>query len=140
MGSAKPLCTVQERSAFRVSVVPRVPVRFTLLMDDDTRIAPVVDELGIGGARLMSVKHFDRFYEGQLLGPGTLPLEDFGTISIAAVVKWKTFPQIGLEFVDLKHREREKLFRYLFKVSRQAIRSQRARKHGPRLVEPRPTN
>ena len=139
MRFARPLCTVQERSAFRVSVVPLVPVRLALVMDDDTKIAPVVDELGIGGARLMSVKYFDRFYEGQLLGPGTLPLEDFGTISVAAVVKWKTFPQIGIEFVDMTDREREKLFRYLFKVSRRAIRLERARKHGPRLVEPRPT-
>jgi c-di-GMP-binding flagellar brake protein YcgR len=131
---------MKERHAFRVSVVPRVPVRFTLVMEDGTRIAPVVDELAIGGARLMSVKYFDRFYEGQVLDPGALPLEDFGTISVAAVVKWKTFPEIGIEFVNMTDRDRERLFRYLFKVSRQAIRFQRDKKgHGPRLVQPLPT-
>jgi len=97
-------------------------------MDDEVKVTPVVDELGIGGARLMSVKHFDRFLEGQIIGPGTLPLEDFGTISVSAVVKWKAFPQIGVEFVNMADREREKLFRYLFKVSRQAIRYERAKK------------
>jgi hypothetical protein len=101
---------------------------------DETKVNPVIDELGIGGARLMSVKHYDRFYEGQCLGPGTLPLDGIGTVSVSAVVKWKTFPHIGIEFVDIGEREREKLFRYLFKISRQAIRYERTRKAYP----PRP--
>lgn len=119
-----------ERRAFRVSVVPRDPVRWALTIDE-TKVNPVIDELSIGGARLMSVKYFDLFYEGQFLGPGTLPLEGIGTVSVSAVVKWKNFPQIGIEFVEVTESVRETLFRYLFKISRLAIRYERAKKANP---------
>jgi c-di-GMP-binding flagellar brake protein YcgR len=122
-----------ERRAFRVSVIPRDPLRWALTIDE-AKVNPVVDELSIGGARLMSVKYFDLFYEGQPLGPGTLPLEGIGTISVSGVVKWKNFPQIGIEFVDMTESVRETLFRYLFKISRLAIRYERAKKANP----PRP--
>jgi c-di-GMP-binding flagellar brake protein YcgR len=127
-----------ERRAFRVSVVPRDPVRWAVTIDE-AKVNPVVDELSIGGARLMSVKYFDLFYEGQILGPGTLPLDGIGTLSVSGVVKWKNFPQIGIEFVDMTENESEKLFRYLFKISRLAIRYERAKKlNPPRQAKTRP--
>jgi len=95
---------------------------------NDVMVSPVVEELGVIGARLISVKHFDEFYEGQLLGPGSLHLEDIGTVEVSAVVKWKAFPRIGIEFCEMSLSRQDKLFQYLFKVSRQAIRIELSRK------------
>jgi c-di-GMP-binding flagellar brake protein YcgR len=123
--------SIKERRAFRVAVVPCIPVRFSMVMDE-VKVSPIIDELGIGGARLMSVKHFDRFLEGERIGPATFPIDDLGTLTVFAIVKWKRWPQIGVEFVDMTEMEIERLFRYVFKVHRQSIRYERARKAGIR--------
>jgi len=120
-------CNRRERRAFRMSVIPFSTARFGIKVGD-VNLTPLVDELGIGGARLISVKHFDCFYEGQVLEAGTLPLEANVTINLSAVVRWKKFPRIGIQFVEMAEREKDRLFGYLFKASRQSIRIERAKK------------
>ena len=127
MASTRPVFPRNERQAFRVSPNSAVPIRFWISIND-VMVSPVVEELGVIGARLISVKHFDEFYEGQLLGPGSLHLEDIGTVEVSAVVKWKAFPRIGIEFCEMSMSRQDKLFQYLFKVSRQAIRIELSRK------------
>ncbi len=84
----------------------------------------------------MTVKHFERFQEGQTVGPGTLFLEDIGTVNVAAIVKWKNYPTIGIEFGEMTDNNQDKLFRYLFKASRQAIRNERLKKENGRTEKP----
>ena len=127
MAPSRPVFPKNKRQAFRVSPSSAVAVRFRVSIDDVV-FSAVVDEIGILGARLMTVKHYDRFHEGQLLGPGTLFLEDIGTVEVSGIVKWKSFPRIGIEFVEMTGSIQDKLFRYLFKVSRQAIRIERSKK------------
>jgi hypothetical protein len=127
MANERPAFPRNERQAFRVSPNSGVPIRFWVSIND-LMVSPVVEELGVTGARLMTVKHFDEFHEGQLLGPGSLHLEDIGTVEVSAVVKWKAFPRIGIEFFEMGVSRQDKLFQYLFKVSRQAIRIELSRR------------
>ena len=93
------------RSVFRLSMIASDPV-YLLLTLDGVHIDPIVDELGGGGARLVSSKHYDRFYEGQILGPSVLVLDSVGMPVVYPVVKWKNFPGIGIEFMDISEKER----------------------------------
>ena len=111
----------KERRSLRVSLLSSEPVR--LLLDiDDTEIDPVVVELAPDGARLKCVKHFDLFYEGQILGPAILELDESST-PVYAAVKWKRWPEIGVEFLEMSQGDRERIFRFLFRIQRQNIRS-----------------
>ncbi len=94
---------------------------YLLLSMDGINIDPIVDELGGGGARLVSAKHFDRFYEGQLIGPAVLVLQDEGMPVVYPVVKWKSWPVIGVEFMEIAEKDREMILRFLFRVERRMV-------------------
>ena len=111
---------VKKRSAFRMSMIADEPV-FLLLNMDGIDIDPMIDELGGGGARLVCAQHFDRFYEGQLIGPAVLVLQDEGMPVVYPVVKWKSWPVVGVEFMQISEKDREMILRFLFKVERRMV-------------------
>lgn len=117
---------VRQRSVFRLSMIADEPV-YLLLSMDGIDIDPIVDELGGGGARLVCAKHFDRFYEGQLIGPAVLVLQDEGMPVVYPVVKWKSWPLIGVEFMQISEKDKEMIFRFLFKVERKAVQPERTK-------------
>jgi hypothetical protein len=108
------------RSAFRMSMIAGEPVYMLLSLGNED-IDPMVEELGAGGARLWSSKHFDRFYEGQMLGPAVLVLQDVGMPVVFPVVIWKSWPAIGVQFVEIAEREKEMIFKFLFKLERKKM-------------------
>ena len=108
------------RSVFRLSMIAGEPV-YLLLTMDGINIDPIVDELGGGGARIVSAKYFDHFYEGQYVGPAVLVLQDEGMPVVYPVVKWKSWPSIGIEFMDISEKDREMILRFLFKIERRMI-------------------
>ena len=112
----------KKRSVFRLSMIADEPV-YLLLSMDGVNIDPVVDELGGGGARLVSAKNYEMFYEGQLIGPAVLVLPDEGMPVVYPVVKWKTWPVIGVEFMEIAENDREMILRFLFKVERRMVQS-----------------
>ena len=111
---------VKQRSVFRLSMIANEPV-YLLLSMDGVDIDPIVDELGGGGARLVCSKHFDMFYEGQLVGPAVLVLQDVGMPVVYPVVKWKSWPVIGVEFMEMAEKEREQIIKFLFSVERKIV-------------------
>src|SRR2546426_12393418 len=113
----------KQRSVFRLSMIANEPV-YLLLSMDGVDIDPIVDELGGGGARLVCSKHFDMFYEGQLVGPAVLVLQDVGMPVVYPVVKWKSWPVIGVQFMQIEEAEREMIFRFLFKLERKMMQLQ----------------
>jgi hypothetical protein len=119
----------KQRSAFRIPMIADEPV-YLLLSMEGMDIDPIVDELGGGGARLVSAKHYDYFYLGQLIGPAVLVLQDEGLPVVYPVVKWKSFPVIGVEFMEISDKEREMIMRFLFKVERRMV--QQGPKPAPR--------
>jgi hypothetical protein len=94
---------------------------YLLLSIDGIKIDPIVDELGGGGARLVCAKHYERFYEGQLIGPAVLVLQDEGMPVVYPVVKWKSWPVIGVEFMQIPDKDRETILRFLFKIERRLV-------------------
>ena len=113
----------KQRSVFRLSMIADEPV-YLLLSMNGVNIDPIVDELGGGGARLVSAKHFDIFYEGQMIGPAVLVLQDEGMPVVYPVVKWKSWPVIGVEFMQITEKDRETILRFLFKVERRMVQQQ----------------
>ena len=112
--------SAKQRRVFRLSMIADEPV-YLLLSMDGVDIDPIIDELGGGGARLVSAKHYDRFYEGQLIGPAVLVLQDEGMPVVYPVVKWKSWPVIGVEFMEISEKDREMIIRFLFKVERRMV-------------------
>ena len=110
----------KQRSVFRLSMIANEPV-YLLLSMDGINVDPIVDELGGGGARLVSSKHFDMFYEGQLVGPAVLVLQDVGMPVVYPIVKWKSWPVIGVEFMDMSEKDREMIIKFLFRVERKIV-------------------
>jgi c-di-GMP-binding flagellar brake protein YcgR len=119
----------KKRSVFRISMIADEPI-YLLLSMDGMNIDPIVDELGGGGARLVCAKHYDYFYVGQLIGPAVLVLQDEGMPVVYPVVKWKNWPVIGVEFMEISEKDREMILRFLFKVERRMV--QQGPKHVPR--------
>ena len=115
----------REREIFRLSMITNHPV-FLLLNVDGEDVDPVVNELGGGGARLLCKKHFDSFYEGQTLNPSILLLDGVGMPVVQPVVRWKSWPIVGVEFMDIGDKEREAIFKFLFSVERKRIPYQAA--------------
>ena len=113
----------KQRSVFRLSMIADEPV-YLLLSMDGQNVDPIVDELGGGGARLVSAKHYDMFYEGQVIGPAVLVLQDEGMPVVYPVVKWKSWPVIGVEFMQISDKDREMILRFLFKVERRMVQQQ----------------
>src|SRR5256712_36146 len=113
----------KQRKAFRLSMMASDPV-YLLLSMDGVDIDPVVDELAAGGARLLCSKLYDKFYEGQLIGPAVLVLQDEGMPVVYPVVKWKSWPVVGVQFMQIEEAEREMIFRFLFKLERKMMQLQ----------------
>jgi hypothetical protein len=108
---------IGERTSFRLSMIADEPV-YLLLSMDGINIDPIVDELGGGGARLICAKYFDRFYEGQIVGPAVLMLPDEGMPVVYPVVKWKNWPVVGVEFMAIASKEQEMILRFLLRIER----------------------
>ena len=111
---------LSQRSVLRLSMIADEPVSLLLKMDG-IDIDPIVDELGGGGARLLCSKHYEKFYEGQLIGPAVLVLKDVGTPVVYPIVKWKAWPVVGIEFIEIAEKEREMIIRFLFRVQRKKL-------------------
>ena len=121
----------KQRSAFRISMIADEPV-YLLLRMEGKDIDPIVDELGGGGARLVSPKYYDFFYVGQQTGPAVLVLQDEGMPVVYPAVKWKNWPVIGVEFTEISDKDREMIMRFLFKVERRMVQQ------GPKSARRRP--
>jgi hypothetical protein len=50
-------------------------------------------------------------------------LNDVGTPAVNPVVKWKKWPAVGIEFSGIGDKERELIFRYVFRLQRKKLRS-----------------
>ena len=116
----------KQRSAFRLPVGAGDPVHL-LFSVDGTKVDPEVDELGAGGARFFTADHYHRFYIDQVLGPTVLVLPDFGKPVVHPVVRWMSYPSIGVEFDGISHKDRELVFRFMFRAERNIVQIKRSK-------------
>jgi hypothetical protein len=112
-----------KRSALRLTMLEDEPIslQVTLHSEIDLPIA----ELGGGGARILCYKckeFFDDFYVGQSLGPSVLKLREEGMHDVEPVIRWKKWPCIGVQFIDLSDKGRADIFKLLFKLERKKLK------------------
>lgn len=115
----------KQRSAFRLPVGANEPV-YLLFSIEGENIDPVIDELGAGGARFVSVNHYWAYYKGQMLGPAVLLLPDVGMPVVYPVVRWMSYPRIGVEFENIDDKNREVIFRFMFQTERKIVQLEKA--------------
>jgi len=101
-----------ERSHFRLAAFAKEPVYLSFSVDG-VDIEPTVEELDRGNASFISTKHFDTFYEGQMIGPAVLSLQDEGMTVVYPVVKSKNWPAIHVEFMNISEKDRDMISRFL---------------------------
>jgi c-di-GMP-binding flagellar brake protein YcgR len=116
---------IEQRAAFRLPIITGEPVHL-LLKVDGVEVEPTVAELSAGGARLVCKKHFESFHTGQILEPAVLVLKDVGLPVVCPVVKWKNWPVIGIEFMNISEKDQEMIFRFLFRIERKMLEPRRA--------------
>ena len=107
------------RSSFRLTMLEEEPIYLRVNLGGEINLP--VTELGAGGARLLCYKcrgDFETWYIGHSLGPSVLMLPEKGIHEIRPLIRWKKWPLIGVQFMDLADKERADIFRFLFKLER----------------------
>jgi hypothetical protein len=61
----------------------------------------------------VSTKNFDMFYEGQMIGPAVLTLQEEGMAVVYPVVKSKNWPMIDVEFMQISDKDRQMIAKFL---------------------------
>ena len=100
------------RPQFRLGMFTDEPV-YLLLNLDGVEIDPIVEHLELGEASFVCSKHFDEFYEGQMIGPAVLALQDEGMTVVYPVVKSKHWPLISVEFMEISATDRQMIAEFL---------------------------
>ena|SRR5689334_2372789 len=80
---------------------------------DGVEINPIVERLDKGEASFVSTTHFDSFYEGQMIGPAVLSLQNAGMAVVYPVVKSKNWPMVDVEFMEISSEDREMIALFL---------------------------
>jgi hypothetical protein len=84
-------------------------------------VDPIIHELEPGGARLVCAKHYDLFHVGQMIGPAALSLDDEGMHVVYPIVKFRKWPVIGVEFMEISDKHREVIMRFLSTVEHRRL-------------------
>lgn len=101
-----------ERARFRLATFANEPVHLLLNLNG-VDINHVVERLDKREASFVSPTHFDTFYQGQMIGPAVLSLQNEGMAVVYPVVKSKNWPVIDVEFMEISEEDREMIGRFL---------------------------
>jgi hypothetical protein len=102
----------KEQALFRLASFSDEPVYLHFSLDG-IDLDPIVERLDRRQASFVSSKHFDTFYEGQLIGPAVLALQDEGMAVVYPVVKSKNWPVINVEFLQISEKDGQMIARFL---------------------------
>ncbi len=98
---------------------------YLLFSIDGINVDPLVDELGAGGARFVTTNSYDKLYKGQMLGPAVLLLPDIGMPVLYPIVRWMSYPRIGVQFVEASEKNKEMIFRFMFHIERKMVQMEK---------------
>jgi hypothetical protein len=101
-----------EAALFRLATFADEPA-YLLFNLNGVEINPIVERLDKGEASFVSTAHFDSFYEGQMIGPAVLSLQDEGMAVVYPVVKSKNWPMVDVQFMEISSEDREMITRFL---------------------------
>jgi c-di-GMP-binding flagellar brake protein YcgR len=114
--------TFKPRADLRLRMLSHEPI-YAVMTVDGGRLDLQVEDLSAGGARLKVRKtHLDLFQVGQILGPTLLALPDLGLPVLYPVVIWKSEWAIGVQFLGATEKQKEMIFKFLFRVERKTVR------------------
>jgi hypothetical protein len=102
----------KERPQFRLATFVDEPVRLMFSLDG-IDVDLIVEKLDGRNASFVCSKNFDFFYEGQIVGPAVLALQDEGMAVVYPVVKSKSWPLIDVEFMEMSEKDRHMITRFL---------------------------
>jgi hypothetical protein len=125
MNDLLPKDYAKQRAAFRLPMLASDPVHL-LFSIDGVNVDPLLDELGAGGGRFVAVRAYDKMYKGQVLGPAVLLLPDIGMPVVYPIVRWMSYPRIGVQFEESSEKNKEMIFRFMFYVERKMVQMQKA--------------
>jgi hypothetical protein len=118
MSSIAPACEPEDfpnRSQFRLTMFADDPVQLLFNLDG-IDIDPIAERLDTGKASFVCSKYFDMFYEGQMIGPAVLVLEDDGMAVVYPVVKSKNWPLVDVEFMEISEKDRRMITQFLARI------------------------
>ncbi len=113
----------QRRSSMRLKTAKDEAVY--LQVDLGAKINLLVTDLGGEGAQILCRKcqeSFDNFHVGLPLGKSVLMLREHGMLEVEPVIRWKEWPSIGVQFLDLSDKDRALIFKFLFELERKRIK------------------
>lgn len=96
----------------RLATFADEPVYLTFSLDG-VELDPVVERLDRGQAGIVCARNFELFYEGQMIGPAVLVLQDEGMAVVYPVVKSKNWPIVTVEFMEISEADRQMIERFL---------------------------
>src|SRR5437867_3641297 len=94
-----------DRSQFRLTTFSEEPACLLFNLDG-VDLDPVVERVDCGQASFVCASHYELFYEGRILGPAVLALQDQGMVLVYPVVKAKNWPIIDVEFMEISEKDR----------------------------------
>jgi hypothetical protein len=116
------LQSMKAREHLRLRMVLNDPV-YLVTAVQNIRLDLPADDLGGGGARLtLPLHHEDSFKVDDALGPSMLVLPEIGLPVVNPVVRWKSDAAMGVEFIGITEKQRELIYKFLFRVERLTVR------------------
>jgi c-di-GMP-binding flagellar brake protein YcgR len=99
------------RSIERITIRADRPV-YLQVGQDQAALSLLLENISMGGATLICPEESDAFREGKPLA-GALLLSDGGRISIQAVVRWRIWPKVGIQFDRLSDEANQQISQIL---------------------------
>ncbi len=112
-----------ERSSFRLTTMEDEPVYLRVNFGGEINLQ--VAELGGGGARVLCYRcqtSFEDFLPGHSLGKAVLVLPEKRLHEVKPVVRWKGWPCVGVQFMELTDKARADIYKFLFDLERKKLK------------------
>ena len=102
----------ERRSIERVAISSQKPVYIQTTLDG-TEVGLFVEDLSVGGAGLICPEDTDALNAGNRLPDCILVLPNVGRIPLQAIIRWRLWPKVGLQFDSISDDAREQIARFL---------------------------
>ncbi|HYR83197.1 MAG TPA: PilZ domain-containing protein [Terriglobia bacterium] len=102
----------ERRSDERTTVSSRKPAYIQTQLNG-ADVGLFVEDLSVKGAGLICPEDTDALNAGNRLEDCTLVLPKVGRIPVQAVVRWRLWPKVGLEFDPLSEEARRQISRFV---------------------------
>jgi hypothetical protein len=85
------------RALARISMRPEKPVHLEVSLDGED-VAMLVENMSTGGATVIYPEDSESLTPGTQLKDTSLDLPDIGRVPVTAVVRWRIWPKVGIQF------------------------------------------